>query len=51
MRLRPTNIDYILTLATLYEEINEPTNAEKYYMKALELEPHNEHAKKALKRL
>lgn len=50
-KLRPTNVDYILTLWTLYEELHEPTNAQKYYMKVLELEPHNEHAKKSLKRL
>jgi len=50
-KLRPTNIDYLLTLWTLYEEVREPTNAQKYYMKVLEIEPHNEHAKKSVKRL
>jgi hypothetical protein len=50
-KIRPTNIDYLLTVATLHEELNEPTFARNYYMKILELDPHNEHAKNGLKEL
>lgn len=50
-RLRPTNTDYVLTLATLHEELHQPTDAQKYFMKVLEIDPHNEYAKKWLKRV
>lgn len=50
-KLRPTNIDYLLTLWQLHEEINQPTKAHSYYMKVLELNPLNDEAKKAIKRL
>lgn len=50
-KLRPTNIDYLLTLAKLYEELKQPTRAHSYYMKVLELDPLQDEAKKALKRL
>ena len=48
-KIRPTNIDYLLTVATLHEELNEPTFAKNYYMKILELDPWNEHARLWLK--
>lgn len=51
IKLRPTNIDYLLTLATLHEEISEPTKAMAYYMKTLEFDPLNDHAKTAIRRL
>lgn len=50
-KLRPANIDYLLTLWQLHEEINQPTKAHSYYMKVLELNPLNDEAKKAIKRL
>lgn len=50
-KLRPTNIDYLLTVATLHEELNELTFAKNYYMKILEIEPYNEHAKAGMKNL
>ena len=50
-KLRPANIDYLLTLWQLHEEINQPTKAHSYYMKVLELNPLNDEAKQAIKRL
>ena len=41
LKLRPTNIDYLLTMATLYEEANKITLAQKYYTKVLEIDPGN----------
>lgn len=50
-KLRPTNADYLLTLGNLHEELNQPTKAHSYYMKVLELNPLNDEAKQAIKRL
>lgn len=49
IKLRPANTNYLLTLAELYEEINDTTNAKKYYFNILEFEPSNEKAKKKRK--
>ncbi len=51
LKLRPTNKNYMLTLAGLHEEIGEPTKAKAYYKKILQIDPSNEVAKRALKRL
>jgi tetratricopeptide (TPR) repeat protein len=50
-KLRPANTDYLLTLWQLHEELNQPTKAHSYYMKVLELNPLNDEAKQAIKRL
>lgn len=50
-KLRPANIDYLLTLWQLHEELNQPTKAHSYFMKVLELNPLNDEAKQAIKRL
>jgi tetratricopeptide (TPR) repeat protein len=49
VKLRPTNTNYMMTLADLYEEIEDPDNSKKYYFKILELEPSNEKAKRKIK--
>jgi Flp pilus assembly protein TadD len=49
VKLRPTNTNYMVTLADLYEEIDDADNAKKYYFKVLELEPSNEKAKRKIK--
>lgn len=51
LKLRPTNTDYLLTMATLFEEDKKPTLATKYYSKVLEIDPSNNHAKKWMKRV
>jgi predicted Zn-dependent protease len=51
VKLRPTNPSYMLTLADLYMEVEDPDNAQKYYFRVLEHEPSNEKAKKKLKEL
>jgi tetratricopeptide (TPR) repeat protein len=43
--LRPTNINYLLGIAALYEEIWDFDSAKKYYFKVLEYDPTNEFAK------
>lgn len=50
LKLRPTNTDYLLTMATLFEEDKKPTLATKYYSKVLEIDPSNNHAKKWMKK-
>jgi len=49
VKLRPTNTNYMMTLADLYEEIDESDNAKKYFFKILEIEPSNEKAKRKIK--
>ncbi len=51
LKLRPTNKNYMLTLAGLHEEMGEPTKAKSFYKKILQIDPSNEVAKRALKRL
>jgi tetratricopeptide (TPR) repeat protein len=51
VKLRPTNSSYSLTLAELYEEIQDMDNAKKYYYRVLEQEPNNEKAKKKIQNL
>ena len=51
VKLRPTNSNYTLTLAELYEEIEDKDNAKKYYFRVLEQEPGNEKAKKKIQDL
>jgi Flp pilus assembly protein TadD len=48
VKLRPTNSNYIMTLAELYEEIGDEDNSKKYYFKVLEQEPTNEKAKRKI---
>jgi hypothetical protein len=49
IKLRPANTNYLLTLAELYEEIQDIASAKKHYFSILEYEPSNERAKKKLK--
>lgn len=51
VKLRPTNSNYALTLAELYEETQDKDSAKKYYFKVLEQEPNNEKAKKKIQEL
>ncbi|OQB42268.1 MAG: Tetratricopeptide repeat protein [candidate division CPR1 bacterium ADurb.Bin160] len=51
VKLRPTNSNYALTLAELYEETQDNDNAKKYYFKVLEQEPNNEKAKRKIQEL
>ena len=51
IRLRPTNTNYMLTIAELYEEVKDFQNAKKYYFNVLEYEPTNEKAKRRIKEL
>jgi tetratricopeptide (TPR) repeat protein len=51
VKLRPTNANYALTLAELYEEIQDKDNSKKYYFRVLEQEPNNEKAKKKIQEL
>ena len=51
VKLRPTNANYIMTLAELYDEIQEFDNAKKYYFRVLEQEPNNEKAKRKIQEL
>jgi tetratricopeptide (TPR) repeat protein len=51
IRLRPTNTNYMLTIAELYEEVKDFQNAKKYYFNVLEYEPTNDKAKKKIKEL
>jgi tetratricopeptide (TPR) repeat protein len=45
LKLRPHNVNYLLSLASLYEEVGNLDMAKKYYFKVLEIEPGNELAK------
>jgi len=45
LKLRPTNQNYLLSIATLHEENAEPSKALYYYGKVIELDPLNENAK------
>ena len=49
IKLRPTNTNYLFTLAMLYEEIGDIANAKKNYYTILEFEPSNDKAKKKLR--
>jgi tetratricopeptide (TPR) repeat protein len=49
VKLRPTNTNYMMTLADLYEEIDDPDSSKKYFFKILELEPSNDKAKRKIK--
>ena len=51
IKLRPTNTNYLFTLAMLYEEIGDIANAKKNYYTILEFEPSNDKAKKKLRQL
>ncbi len=51
LKLRPSNTDYLITMATLYEEDKKPTLAMRYFTKVLELDPGNAAAKKGKKRV
>lgn len=51
LRLRPTNMDYLVTLAELYEEMWEIQNAKKYYFRILEQDPSNEKIKRKLQKI
>jgi Flp pilus assembly protein TadD len=51
IKLRPTNTNYLFTLAKLYEEIWDTANAKKNYYTILEFEPSNDKAKKKLRLL
>jgi tetratricopeptide (TPR) repeat protein len=51
IKLRPTNTNYLIALATLYEEILDIETAKKYYFKVIEIDPINNIAKKRLKNL
>lgn len=51
MRLRPGNMDYLITLAELYEEMWEIQNAKKYYFRILEQDSSNEKIKRKLQKI
>lgn len=51
IKLRPNNLDYIITLAELFEELWEIQNAKKYYFRILEQDPSNEKIKRKLQKL
>jgi Flp pilus assembly protein TadD len=51
IKLRPTNTNYLIALATLYEEILDIENAKRFYFKVIEMDPINDIAKKRLKNL
>lgn len=48
IKLRPSNTNYMIALAELYEEVEDFNNAKKYYFRVLENEPNNEIAKKKI---
>lgn len=51
IKLRPNNLDYVITLADLCEELWEIQNAKKYYFRILEQDPSNEKIKRKLQKL
>ncbi len=51
IRLRPSNLDYLITLAELYEEMWEIQNAKKYYFRILEQDQSNEKIKRKLQKI
>lgn len=51
IKLRPGNLDYLITLAELYEEMWELQNAKKYYFRILEQDQSNEKIKRKLQKI
>jgi len=47
----PSNLEFVLELARAYETVGMPSNALKAFERAASVDPHNDEARKALKRL
>lgn len=48
LKVRPSDVKYLIALATLYEEANDKEKAQLYYRRAHSLDPYNEFVKKKL---
>lgn len=50
-KLRPSNINYMLWVAILFEEVGDTQNARKYFFKVLEIDPTHDMAKEKVNSL